>query len=429
MSLSRRPLLITLPRCLLTMIALSAGLSSSNADVRHDDAVPPALLPGGVHLTQPTSADRGALTAAFAGTTGEALFRRDWAAEAAAQGETPLGPAFDATRCGACHLEAEAATGPQRPIRVAKATDHSGRRRFPTQAHGQHRDGAGARLELRWRPARITAAPWAPLLRAPAAEAIAPDGQRHRVALRNAPALFGWGLLEHVPKETLQRFHDPEDRNGDGISGRLAGITEGHGQPGRAGIFGWKGEQQSLRGQIAAALVNDMGITTAATCRPACPGELDDAGLDALTDYVRYMKVPDQRRRKDAAVRRGSWIFAWADCTGCHVPVLTTARSGDSLLGDQVIWPYSDLLLHDMGPGLRDPGDAEDAAEWRTAPLWGIGHMLTHAPDRGLLHDGRARTIEEAILWHGGEAYGSRQHYLGLEASDRRALLAFVRSL
>jgi len=424
MPLPARPLLTTGLHALLAIAASSAALGSSHGDFRLRDGTHPALLPGGPYLTQASASGRGPLTAAFGGTTGEALFRRDWAAT---QGKSPLGPAFDASRCGACHLEAEGSTGTQRPIRVARATEPAGRRRFPAQAHSRRRDGAGTRLVLRWRPVAIARAGGASLLRAPAAEAIAADGQRHPVVLRNAPALFGWGLLEQVAAETLRRFHDPRDRNGDGISGRLAGVDEARQE--RPGIFGWKGEQKTLRGQIAAALANDMGITTAATCQPACPGELDDAGLDALTDYVRYMKVPDQRRRNDAEVRRGSWMFAWADCTGCHVPVLTTASSGDPLLDDQVIWPYSDLVLHDMGPGLRDPGDGENAAEWRTAPLWGIGHLLTHTPQRGLLHDGRARTVEEAILWHGGEADGSRQGYLALEAKDRRALLAFVRSL
>ena len=126
----------------------------------------------------------------------------------------------------------------------------------------------------------------------------------------------------------------------------------------------------------------------------------------------------------------GQHLFGIVGCADCHVTVLKTRGADeDGPLAGQLVWPYSNLMLHDMGPALAEPGGAADASEWRTAPLWGLGVVETHVPERGFLHDGRARTIEEAILWHGGEAEHSRQRFVALTAGEREALLAYVRSL
>jgi CxxC motif-containing protein (DUF1111 family) len=259
------------------------------------------------------------------------------------------------------------------------------------------------------------------------------------LALRTPPALFGWGLLEAVPDAFLYHLADPDDANGDGISGRVSLVDDRARLRLAVGRFGWKAEQPTLRQQTAAALCNDMGITNSlfagADCAARGDGgtsELSDAQLDLLVQAQRYLGVPDRRRRGAPKTDRGRVVFDRLGCDACHLPVMHTGFAAEPALSDQVIWPYSDLLLHDMGPGLADPslgqGD-QQAREWRTPPLWGLGLMLERFPARGLLHDGRARTILEAVLWHGGEAASARAGVMRLDRKDRAALIAFLRSL
>jgi len=252
-------------------------------------------------------------------------------------------------------------------------------------------------------------------------------GERIPVGLRAAPLLFGWGLIEQTETTMLEHFHDPEDANGDGISGRL---VRPRGTPSDAGakigFLGWKNGQASLRAQIAGALANDMGVLSATACESACAPEISERELDQLTDYVRYIGVPD--RRPDRS-RRGQDLFGLAGCSDCHVSVQLTTSGESGPLSGQLIWPYSDLMLHDMGEALADPGNDPDRREWRTAPLWGVGLVEERFPLRGFLHDGRARNLEEAILWHDGEARRARDVFASLPRRDREALLGFVRSL
>jgi CxxC motif-containing protein (DUF1111 family) len=209
-----------------------------------------------------------------------------------------------------------------------------------------------------------------------------------------------------------------------------------------AGRFGWKAAQPTVAAQVTVALVDDMGITTPARPEPGLTEaqaaarlrrnggepELDGKSLEALLTYCRLLAVPARRDLDDASVRRGAARFRELGCASCHVPALTTGAAPAPALAHQVIHPFSDLLLHDMGPELSDgvsEGDAR-AAEWRTPPLWGLGLARTVNGHLFLLHDGRARTTEEAILWHGGEARRSRDGFRSLPDAARRDLLRFL---
>ncbi|MEM7612235.1 MAG: di-heme oxidoredictase family protein [Pseudomonadota bacterium] len=256
-------------------------------------------------------------------------------------------------------------------------------------------------------------------LRRPVAYAQTRNGEEIPVGLRIAPLLFGWGLLDAVDHEMLKHFHDPDDKNRDGISGRLRNRDQGAG--GVAPALGWKASHEDLDEQIASALSNDIGVNHTPDAI-----EVTDAELQAIGNFVRSLGVPN---RRSGATDRGRDLFGLTGCTSCHITALLTRQDMPIEYSDQLIWPYSDFMLHDMGPGLADPGDAEDASEWRTAPLWGIGYAEAFLPERGFLHDGRAANIEEAILWHGGEAETSVRAFSQLSASDRALLLSYVRAL
>jgi len=263
---------------------------------------------------------------------------------------------------------------------------------------------------------------------------------------RVAPSLIGAGLLDTIPDATLAALCDPEDVDGDGISGRqnvVWDVEAGGPAPGR---FGWKAEQPTIRQQVAAAFRGDIGITSSLFRTDALTDrqreiidapnggdpEVSDRILDLVTFYCKTLAVPARRSHDNEVVLRGERLFEEIGCSACHVPRLTTGVDPDfPELSEQEIHPYTDLLLHDMGAGLADgrPSFAASEREWRTPPLWGIGLVFLVNRHDFYLHDGRARSLEEAILWHGGEAQASRDRYAELEREARRALLAFVKSL
>lgn len=262
-------------------------------------------------------------------------------------------------------------------------------------------------------------------------------------SVRNAPPLVGLGLLEAVPESDVGAMADPGDANGDGISGRVQAVTDpGTGQT-RLGRFGWKAGTARLSHQLASALNADMGVTTAISPQPECGTaqtgcgasgvELNAADLDNMVRYVALLGVAARRNLNDAQALQGETLFASAGCAGCHTPVLaTSAQHPYAELRSQTIRPYTDLLLHDMGPDLADnlPEANASGAEWRTPPLWSIG--LTAGVSGGqeaYLHDGRARNLSEAILWHGGEAAAAREAFRTMTSTQRAALLKFVQSL
>lgn len=261
---------------------------------------------------------------------------------------------------------------------------------------------------------------------------------------RIPPPVFGLGLLEAIPAGDILAGADEFDRDGDGISGRPNFVTDAATSFPVLGRFGWKANQPTLRQQTAAAYNGDMGITTTLFPEENSHGqasqldslsddpELAESVVDITTFYVQSLGVPARRDLDDPEVRRGLALFNQIGCASCHQSEFRTGSTAAvSELAGQTIHPYTDLLLHDMGEELAD--DRIDylasGREWRTAPLWGIGLLRTVNGLPRLLHDGRASTLEEAILWHGGEAAAVRDRFTSLPVSDRRALIRFVSSL
>ncbi|MCC6899275.1 MAG: thiol oxidoreductase [Polyangiaceae bacterium] len=248
-------------------------------------------------------------------------------------------------------------------------------------------------------------------------------------SLRIAPPVFGLGLLEAVPEATLLALADPDDADGDGISGRVNRVWDEAAQITVVGRFGWKSNAPNLVQQAAAAYLNDMGVENPLLYVEA--PELDGPTLSAVSFYTRTLAVPARRDVGDPRVMRGEVLFGEIGCASCHVPELKSGASPFAAVTDQRFQPYTDLLLHNMGFDLADgrPDFVASGTEWRTAPLWGVGLAARVLVGAAFLHDGRARTLEEAVLWHGGEAERSRDAFRGLRAGDRAALLAFLESL
>ena len=262
-----------------------------------------------------------------------------------------------------------------------------------------------------------------------------------RISLRVPPAVFGLGLLEAVPDERILEHVDEHDADGDGVSGRAQRVRDPATGQIALGRFGWKAAQPSLAAQSATALLQDLGVTSPLAVAPVGPGggargrmepDIGDSELNALVRYLRSLAVPARRGWAGKTVLEGETLFAAIGCGSCHRRQLTTSdRAAWPELARQTINPYTDLLLHDLGSQLAD-GVGEGVAsgsEWRTAPLWGLGLLSTVSGPVGLLHDGRARSPEEAILWHGGEAEGSRTRFAALPREKREALLEFLASL
>jgi CxxC motif-containing protein (DUF1111 family) len=250
-------------------------------------------------------------------------------------------------------------------------------------------------------------------------------------SLRLPPPVYGLGLLEAVPDKQIQELADPEDRNKDGISGRPNQVWNIEKQAVTLGRFGWKAGNPTLKQQTAAAYVNDMGVTN--PLFPADDGsiDIDEETLVNATFYSQTLAVPGRTLLDSPQVQQGEKLFNNANCIACHVPQLQTGNYEIPELANQKIAAYTDLLLHDMGEGLADkrPDFLATGNEWRTPPLWGIGLTQTVLPYASFLHDGRARTFEEAILWHGGEAQSSREAFRNMSYKDRQALVWFLRSL
>lgn len=266
------------------------------------------------------------------------------------------------------------------------------------------------------------------------------------VSPRVAPQLPGLGLLAAIPESVILSRADPDDADGDGISGRanfVWDLLNGHVALGR---FGWKANQATLHQQVAGAFRGDIGITSSlfpdencADSQPDCQAaptggapEISDSILGDVVFYSHTLAVPARRDWDDVVVLTGKKLFADARCTQCHVPKYQTGDlAGFPELSNQTIFPYTDLLLHDMGPDLADgrPDFEASGTEWRTPPLWGIGLVPTVNGHTNYLHDGRARSLMEAVLWHGGEAEASREAVRRMTQEERDALIKFLESL
>ena len=269
---------------------------------------------------------------------------------------------------------------------------------------------------------------------------------------RVAPQMIGLGLLEAIPAADILAGADPDDLDHDGISGRPNIVWSHEFDRPMLGRFGLKAGNPTIREQSAAAFVGDIGISNPlfaagagectdlqADCKAALHGdgdargtEIDAEGLDLVTFYSRNLAVPARRDVADPVVLRGKELFYATGCASCHRPSFVTHRLADQPEQSfQLIWPYTDLLLHDMGPGLADnrPEARATGREWRTPPLWGIGLTEQVSGHSYFLHDGRARSLLEAVLWHGGEATAQQEAVVNMTTEDRNALLAFLASL
>ncbi len=279
--------------------------------------------------------------------------------------------------------------------------------------------GDGAPYSLRRPELQITLADDSPL---PAEVMTSP---------RIAPPVFGLGLLEAVPEDQIAALVDENDDDGDGISGRANRVWHVDSGQSVLGRFGWKANNPDLVQQAAGAYADDMGVTSPMFPEPDQSSDIDEETMLSAAFYTQTLAVPRRGDLDDTEVQHGEGLFYDLGCQGCHVDEFTTGDHPIAALRDQLIHPYTDLLLHDMGPELADgrPDFLASESEWRTPPLWGIGLTERVLPMAGYLHDGRARSLAEAILWHGGEAEAARDGYRELPASDREALLAFLRSL
>ncbi len=414
---------------------------------------------------------------------GNGFFRKEWvAAPASTQASDGLGPLFNSRGCQNCHLKdgrghppmGAADDGVSMFLRLSvpprteaeKQALASGQQSIipePTygtqlqdfavtglRAEGQmqvsYTDlpvtlGDGTMVTLREPHYAVTDLAYGPL---------AEDAQ---ISPRVAPPMIGLGLIEAIAQEDILARADPDDADHDGISGKPNWVRDLQSGQIMLGRFGWKAGAPTIRTQSAEAFAGDIGMSTPLNNKPygdctavetAClampngespqlgVSEAPDPILDLVTFYSQNLAVPARRDVDDPAVLRGKQAFYSIGCVTCHVPkYVTSRRASVDELRFQLIWPYSDFLLHDMGDGLADFRDEARATgyEWRTPPLWGIGLTQVVSGHTYFLHDGRARNLTEAILWHGGEAQTARDAFVNLPKASRDDLLAFLESL
>ncbi|MCB9603038.1 MAG: c-type cytochrome [Sandaracinus sp.] len=336
-----------------------------------------------------------------------------------------LGPHFNTNNCVSCHQNDARSVLPApgevlRTVAVKSYGGDYGSQLQPTEAE--------VRLE-RFDEERVMLADGTEVtLRRPVLAV--PDLGDTRVSVRVARQLVGLGLIEAIPEEAVLARADPEDCDGDGISGRPQIVQDPRDGARRLGRFGWKAEKVDVAHQVADALQADFGVSTSIFPEDGGSFELSDEDVGRLATYLRLLGLPGQRNPNDAQVQAGERVFHEVGCVNCHAPSAHTDASHPfAELRDQEIRPYSDLLLHDLGPNLDDGSGTPYAREWRTPPLWGIGMLETVMASPTFLHDGRARSLLEAVLWHGGEAAAVQARVVALGTEEREALLAFLRSL
>ncbi|ENO88651.1 di-heme oxidoredictase family protein [Thauera linaloolentis] len=416
---------------------------------------------------------------------GNSFFKKNWVeAPASTTGRDGLGPHFIARSCAGCHiLDGRGSPPPvqdginiEQPVSLlfrlsipASAARPAGKDGVvPEPAYGTQFNNAGVTgvqpegaVEIRYveQPGQFAdGTPYSlrkPLYRLHdlAYGPLHPDTQ---ISPRIAPVVIGLGLLEAIPEADLRAIGARQAEEGLGISGRLNRVWDAGRQEWMAGRFGWKANVATVRHQTAGAFHGDMGITSTLFPREECMpaqadciarqqreaewrserGEadvdVDDRALERTVFYTTTLAVPSRPDARNPQVLAGKRLFHEARCASCHVPRHVTGElPGYPELSKQTIYPYTDLLLHDMGEGLADgrPDFEADGREWRTPPLWGIGRVKTVNGHTTFLHDGRARNLLEAILWHGGEAEAAKARVLGLSKTERDALIRFLESL
>ncbi|MGJ8529686.1 di-heme oxidoredictase family protein [Maritalea sp.] len=386
---------------------------------------------------------------------GQGLFHHQWQTRSHADGtQSGLGPLFSANACAACHVRDGRGKVPEPGHYSTSYVIAAGR---PSTFHGTTSDpiygdqiqqqSAGAPHEgevvVRFEETTEQLADGTTVnLRAPiftlSNPQYGPLGKHTKLSGRLPQQLVGLGFLENTPVDELAENADPDDLNSDGISGRLNYLADG-----TVGRFGWKATAPTILDQTANAASTDMGISTplfpayAGDCtseqikcldaslkQPANKKtELDINEARMLAHYSANLHVPVQRNVQEPDVIAGEDLFAALNCSGCHVPNIAGAQTSTKA--------FTDLLLHDMGEGLADLrfGDQILGREWRTPPLWGLGYTKEVNGNQNYLHDGRARNLIEAIMWHDGEANKSRELFRSLSTNERQQLLSFLNSL
>jgi len=489
------PALIAGAGTLLAATAYSQITSVSGAAVERRAVLQPGEeLPGGqaTTLASPTLSEAFSHFSANMGFAkeldfkiGNGLFRRQWvSAPSSTRSADGLGPLFNARGCQSCHLKDGRGHPPRGPAVEDRSVSMFLRLSIPPQTEEQRAELNSGRASVIAEPTygtqlqelgiqghlgegrMIVSYEEVPVelaggevvkLRKPSYRiadlAYGPLHPQTMMSPRVAPQMIGLGLLEAIPEADILALADPDDRNGDGISGRANRVWSVEQNAPVLGRFGWKAGQPTVMQQSAEAFAGDVGISSwmvprpygdcmpaQTLCRDGPHGgsktnpneEINRTMLDLVGFYARNLAVPARREPGSPEVLAGKQVFHAIGCASCHVPRHVTGdASPDVHLRGQEIWPYTDLLLHDMGEGLADgrPEGLANGREWRTAPLWGIGLTSIVNGHTFFLHDGRARSITEAILWHDGEARRARDAFAGLSPNERGQLLAFINSL
>ena len=396
---------------------------------------------------------------------GRQEFQQRWVVLPSIGGKWGRGPTSNAEICADCHAGNGRGHAPETRkeplasmvvrLSIPGENEHGGPRPHPNYGDQLQNQGELGRVppegdaSIAWNDREEKFADGSVvLLRAPqlllSNLAFGPLGPEIMTSVRIAPAVFGAGLLDAVTEEQLLEI--AEKQKALGFNGRPNYVWNNATQATAMGRFGWKASQPTLMQQDAFAFLNDMGVTTPLFKQENCPDiqvacrkrprgmipEQPERAFNELLFYTRALAVPARRHAEDPEVLRGEFLFAQAQCAACHVSAIKT---GDypafPALGGQTIHPYTDLLLHDMGEGLADgrPDFLAGPRDWRTPPLWGIGLSGKVNGNASLLHDGRARNLTEAIVWHDGEAAVARDAFVRMPKPEREALLAFLNSL
>ena len=399
---------------------------------------------------------------------GEKEFKVPWVVFPLLGGHWGLGPTFIANACTVCHVQAgrgrtvDNAIIVQQLLRVSVPGQGPHGEPLPHPHYGEQIQVFGVNVGLKenlkpgeadvyidWMPSSVTLADGTPVeLRRPKLRMenlrFGPLGEQSMTSLRNTQVIYGLGFLEAVPESTLKDIAALQKKQG--LNGRLNYVRDDIQQKTVLGRFGWKANQPSIRQQIVAAFLGDMGVTSSLYMEENCPPvqtlclamppgnrpELLDYNWDQMEFWHAALAPPPARNLELPQVKLGEKLFQQAGCAACHVPEL---RTGDypllPIIANTTFRAFTDLLLHDMGEDLADgrPDFLAGPRDWRTPPLWGIGLSAQVNGSTHLLHDGRARNVLEAILWHGGEAKAAKDAFSKMPLDEREALIAFVNAL
>ncbi|WP_341892479.1 di-heme oxidoredictase family protein [Variovorax sp. YR752] len=404
---------------------------------------------------------------------GNSFFRRNWVeAPASTTARDGLGPHFIARSCGGCHVQDGRGAPPERgepPVALLLRLSVPGvgakggvvpEPNYGDQLNNNAIQGVTpeGRVRIGQRPVRGRFADGTPyVLQQPVYRidrlAYGPLAQGTLVSPRIAPQLAGAGLLEAIPEAEILANAAAQAAAPGPVKGQVNRVWDDFLQAQRIGRFGWKANVGTLAHQTAGAFAGDIGITSAQHPQEACmpaqrdclaaphggrggAPEIDERTLGDVVFYQATLAPAARRKADDPQVKRGQALFEQAQCSACHRPSYLTGASplptmASERLAGQRIWPYTDLLLHDMGEALADgrPDFEASGRQWKTPPLWGIGLIHDVNGHRRLLHDGRANGVLEAVLWHGGEAEASKRLVLAMKKAEREALVRFVESL